>query len=139
MPRAVSSGASRPRAGSRLDAERPAGRVTGSADIASARARGIVPDLDRVIHERLRLAIVSALAATDKLSFRELKGMLSASDGNLSVHARKLEEAGYIACRKGFEGRVPRTEYRLTAEGRRAFERYLNHLESLVRNARHRS
>lgn len=111
----------------------------GSAEAASARGRGAVPDLDRVIHERLRLAIVSALAAAGKLSFRELKGMLGASDGNLSVHARKLEEAGYVACRKGFDGRIPRTEYRLTAEGRRAFERYLNHLESLVRNARNRS
>ncbi len=105
----------------------------------AVRERGVVPDLDRTIHERMRLAIVSALAATEKLSFRDLKASLRATDGNLSVHARKLEEAGYIACRKGFDGRIPRTEYRITAEGRRAFEKYLDHLESLVRNARNRS
>jgi DNA-binding transcriptional ArsR family regulator len=97
-----------------------------------------VPDLDRVIHERMRLAIVSALAANPSLSFRELKSLLQATDGNLSVHARKLEEAGYVLCEKSFEGRVPKTEYRLTAEGRRAFEKYLDHLEALVRNARRR-
>jgi DNA-binding HxlR family transcriptional regulator len=92
-----------------------------------------IPRLDRVIHERVRLAIVSALAANELLSFNELKELLATTDGNLSVHARKLEEVGYIACRKGFAGRVPRTEYRLTSEGRRAFERYLGHLEALVR------
>jgi len=92
-----------------------------------------LPDLDRVIHERMRLAIVSALAANEVLSFNELKELLATTDGNLSVHARKLEEAGYVACRKGFAGRVPRTEYRLTPEGRRAFQRYLDHLEALVR------
>jgi len=95
-----------------------------------------LPDLDRVIHERMRLAIVSALAANESLSFRELKSLLQASDGNLSVHARRLEEAGYVACEKSFEGRTPRTDYRLTAEGRRAFERYLGHLEALVESAR---
>ena len=97
-----------------------------------------MPDLDRVIHERMRLAIVSALAANSTLTFRELRSLLQATDGNLSVHARKLEEAGYVACEKSFEGRVPKTEYRLTAEGRRAFEKYLDHLEALVRNARRR-
>ena len=97
-----------------------------------------VPDLDRVIHERMRLAIVSALAANATLTFRELRSLLQATDGNLSVHARKLEEAGYVACEKSFEGRVPRTEYRLTAEGRRAFEKYIDHLEALVRAARRR-
>ena len=97
-----------------------------------------VPDLDRVIHERMRLAIVSALAANPTLTFRELRSLLQATDGNLSVHARKLEEAGYVACEKSFEGRVPKTEYRLTAEGRRAFEKYLDHLEALVRNVRRR-
>jgi len=91
-----------------------------------------------VIHERMRLAIVSALAANPSLSFRELKAMLGTSDGNLSVHARRLEEAGYVACAKSFEGRLPRTEYRLTGAGRRAFERYVNHLEALVRGARDR-
>ena len=97
------------------------------------KASGAIPQLDRVIHERVRLAIVSALAANEVLSFNELKELLATTDGNLSVHARKLEEAGYIACRKGFAGRMPRTEYRLTPEGRRAFHRYLDHLEALVR------
>ncbi len=95
-----------------------------------------LPELNRVIHERMRLAIVSALAANESLSFNELKAMLGTSDGNLSVHARKLEDAGYVACAKSFEGRMPRTVYRLTTAGRRAFERYVNHLEALVRGAR---
>jgi DNA-binding MarR family transcriptional regulator len=86
----------------------------------------------------MRLAIVSALAATQSLSFNELKAMLGTSDGNLSVHSRKLEDAGYIACAKSFAGRMPRTVYRLTAAGRKAFERYVNHLEALVRGARGR-
>lgn len=97
-----------------------------------------LPQLDRVIHERMRLAIVSALAANETLSFNELKALLGATDGNLSVHARKLEDAGYVACAKSFQDRVPKTEYRLTPEGRRAFERYLGHLEALVRGARRR-
>lgn len=89
--------------------------------------------LDRLIHERLRLAIVSALAVHETLTFNELKTLLDTSDGNVSVHARKLEDAGYLTCTKGFEGRVPRTEYRLTAEGRAALERYLAHMEALIR------
>ncbi len=89
--------------------------------------------LDRIIHERLRLAIVSALAVHESLTFNELKAMLEASDGNVSVHARKLEEAGYVSCKKGFDGRIPRTEYRLTAAGRRALERYLAHMEALIK------
>lgn len=89
--------------------------------------------LDRVIHERVRLAIVSTLAVHELLTFNELKTMLDTTDGNLSVHARKLEEAGYVACKKGYEGRVPRTEYRMTAAGRRALERYLSHMEALIR------
>jgi DNA-binding transcriptional ArsR family regulator len=89
--------------------------------------------LDRVIHERIRLAIVSALAVHEALTFTELRAMLDASDGNLSVHARKLEEAGYVSCKKGFDGRVPRTEFRLTAAGRRALERYVAHMESLIK------
>jgi DNA-binding HxlR family transcriptional regulator len=105
-------------------------------DRAKARDACVLPALDRVIHERMRLAIVSALAASETLSFRDLKQSLQATDGNLSVHARKLEEVGYVACTKSFEGRVPKTEYRLTAEGRRAFERYLRHLEALVGNVR---
>ncbi len=102
-----------------------------------AGTRGI-PELDRLIHERVRLGIVSALAASDTLTFLELKRLLGTSDGNLSVHARRLEEAGYLSCTKTFEGRVPRTEYRLTADGRRAFERYLAHLEALIAHARRR-
>ena len=96
------------------------------------------PELDRVIHERVRLGIVSALAASETLTFLELKRLLGASDGNLSVHARRLEEAGYVSCTKSFEGRVPRTEFRLTAEGRRAFERYVAHLEALIAHGRRR-
>lgn len=95
-----------------------------------------LPELDRVIHERMRLAIVSALAANTSLSFHHLKALLGATDGNLSVHARKLEDAGYVAYSRSFHGRMPRTVYRLTPEGRRAFERYLGHLEALVRGAR---
>ena len=94
--------------------------------------------LDRLIHERLRLGIVSALAVNDSLSFSDLKKLMKTTDGNLSVHARKLEEADYIACTKSFEGRMPRTEYRLTASGRRALERYLDHMEALIRVTRER-
>lgn len=95
-------------------------------------------NLDRVIHERTRLAIISALAVSDSLTFRELKQLLGASDGNLSVHARKLEDAGYIACAKSFANRLPKTEYRLTASGRRALEKYLDHMEALIRATRER-
>ena len=94
--------------------------------------------LDRLIHERLRLGIVSALAVNDSLSFSDLKKLMKTTDGNLSVHARKLEEAEYITCTKSFEGRMPKTEYRLTPAGRRALERYLDHMESLIRAARER-
>ena len=93
-------------------------------------------ELDRVIHERVRLAIVSALAVNDTLTFNELKAILETSDGNVSVHARKLEEAQYIACDKSFDGRVPRTEYRLTAAGRRALEKYLAHMEAIIKAVR---
>jgi len=92
--------------------------------------------LDRLIHERMRLGIVSALAANESLTFNELKGLLQTTDGNLSVHARKLEEAGYISCTKSFEGRMPKTAYALTAPGRKAFERYLDHMEALIQAAR---
>lgn len=95
-------------------------------------------NLDRVIHERTRLAIISALAVNESLTFRELKQLLGASDGNLSVHARKLEDAGYIACAKSFANRLPKTEYRLTASGRRALEKYLDHMEALIRATRER-
>ncbi|MCJ7503614.1 MAG: transcriptional regulator [Acidobacteriia bacterium] len=94
------------------------------------------PQLDRLIHERVRLGIVSALAVNESLSFHDLKRFLNTTDGNLSVHARKLEEAGYVACTKSFAGRVPRTAYRLTAAGRRALERYLDGMETVIRAAR---
>ncbi len=93
-------------------------------------------DLDRLIHERMRLGIVSALAVNDHLSFNDLKRLLKTTDGNLSVHARKLEEAGYITCEKYFEGRVPKTEYRLAPPGRRALERYLDHMEAIIHATR---
>jgi DNA-binding HxlR family transcriptional regulator len=90
-------------------------------------------ELDRLIHERLRLGIVSALAANESLTFNELKKLLETTDGNLSVHARKLEDAEYVVCAKSFEGRVPRTEYRLTAAGRRALEKYVAHMEAILK------
>ena len=95
-------------------------------------------DLDRVIHERLRLGILSALAVNSSLSFNELKQILKTTDGNLSVHARKLEDAEYVSCEKSFEGRVPRTEYKITATGRRALERYLDSMEQVIAAARKR-
>lgn len=95
-------------------------------------AQTVLPQVDRLIHERLRLGIVSALAANESLTFNDLKRLLETTDGNLSVHARKLEEAGYVACSKSFEGRMPKTEYSLTATGRKALEKYLNHMEALI-------
>ena len=95
-----------------------------------------IPDFDRVIHEKTRLAIVSALAVNPTLTFNEVKAILKTTDGNVSVHTRKLEEANYITCRKSFEGRMPRTEYKLTAPGRRALERYLDEMEALIRATR---
>jgi DNA-binding MarR family transcriptional regulator len=94
--------------------------------------------LDRLIHERLRLGILSALAVNDSLTFNDLKKLMATTDGNLSVHARKLEEAAYIACTKSFEGRVPKTAYSITATGRRALERYLDHMEALIKATRER-
>ena len=89
-------------------------------------------EIDRMIHERLRLGIISALAANESLTFNELKHLVKTTDGNLSVHARKLEDAGYVGCSKSFEGRTPKTEYKLTSAGRRALERYLDHMEALI-------
>ena len=106
--------------------------------LVKAKAQLAPATLDRLVHERVRLAIVSALAARESLTFNELKSLVKTTDGNLSVHARKLEEAEYIACDKSFEGRVPKTEYRLTAAGRRALERYLDHMEALIRATRER-
>src|SRR5258708_29074485 len=101
------------------------------------RGREAVPtDLDRLIHERIRVGIVSALAVNRSVTFNELKALLKTTDGNLSVHARKLEEADYIVCTKSFDGRLPKTEYRLATAGRKALERYLNHMEALIRATR---
>jgi DNA-binding HxlR family transcriptional regulator len=97
-----------------------------------------LPNLDRIIHERMRLGIVSALAVNESLTFNELKRLLQTTDGNLSVHARRLEEAQYVDCMKTFEGRMPKTEYRLTTAGRKAFERYLDHMEALIQAMRER-
>jgi DNA-binding MarR family transcriptional regulator len=111
----------------------PAPRRSSPASIPGA---GGAQNLDRLIHERLRLGILSALSVSDSLTFNELKKLLDSTDGNLSVHARKLEEAGYVACSKSFEGRMPKTEYKLTAAGRRALERYLDHMEALIQAMR---
>ena len=113
-------------------ATRPLASVAGSAPAA----QGVPADFDRLIHERMRLGIVSALAVNDTLSFNDLKRIMQITDGNLSVHARKLEEAGYVRCSKSFEGRVPKTEYRLTSAGRQALGRYLDHMEALIRATR---
>jgi DNA-binding transcriptional ArsR family regulator len=127
--------AKRPGAAARKAAARP----TASAPVEAATLEVVAGDdrsplaLDRLIHERVRLAIVSALAVHDKLTFNELKALLDTTDGNLSVHARKLEEAKYVLCKKGYDGRIPRTEYRLSASGRAALERYLLHMEALIR------
>lgn len=121
----------------------PAGEDTAedvAEDVGLARMAGGAPsggpDLDRLIHERVRLGIVSALAVAETLSFNELKELLGVTDGNLSAHARKLEDAGYLECIKGYEGRVPRTDYRLTGEGRAALQEYLGHMEALIHAVR---
>jgi DNA-binding MarR family transcriptional regulator len=103
---------------------------------ARAKARSSPAALDRLIHERMRLGIVSALAANESLTFNDLKSLMDTTDGNLSVHARKLEDGGYITCSKSFEGRLPKTEYKLTASGRRALESYLSHMEALIHQMR---
>src|SRR5947207_8886038 len=115
------------------------GRPRGAAPLRTVRGKGKSEGplaLDRLIHERIRLGILSALAATDAVSFNDLKKLLDTTDGNLSVHARKLEEAGYVGCLKSFQGRMPRTDYRMTAAGRRALERYLDHMEALIQAMR---
>ena len=131
-PRPGESSAAEPRAAEPRAAE---GRGTDRRAVdrrARERPERAPLELERLIHERIRLGIVSALAVNDSLTFNDLKTSLRTSDGNLSVHARKLEEAGYVSCEKTFKGRVPRTAYRLTAEGRRAFERYLGHMEAII-------
>ncbi len=103
---------------------------------AGVPAAGVAQQLDRLVHERLRLGILSALSVNESLTFTELKKLLDTTDGNLSVHARKLEEAGYVECDKHFEGRMPKTEYRLSAAGRRALQRYLDRMEEIIRTTR---
>jgi DNA-binding MarR family transcriptional regulator len=110
----------------------------GQLKMSRAQADVVAPDFDRLIHERMRLGIVSALAVNESLTFNQLKALLKTTDGNLSVHARKLEEAAYITCSKSFDGRLPKTEFHLTAVGRRALERYLDHMEALIRSMRDR-
>jgi DNA-binding HxlR family transcriptional regulator len=118
--------------------QRTRGRDASLTELRGQARDAVSADLDRLIHERIRLGIVSALAVNRSLTFNELKALLKTTDGNLSVHARKLEEADYILCTKSFAGRLPKTEYRLTASGRRALERYLNHMEALIRATRER-
>jgi len=123
-----------------LDAAPAKGRPSKTAKQAVPQdtVEATLPNLDRIIHEHMRLGIVSALAVNDSLTFNELKKLLQTSDGNLSAHARRLEEAEYVVCNKSFEGRMPKSEYRLTSAGRKAFERYLNHMEALIQAARER-
>jgi DNA-binding HxlR family transcriptional regulator len=126
---------------SKDEAERGRADRKAAQGLAPVRGRaleepGSALELDRLIHERMRLGIVSALAVNERLSFNDLKALLQTTDGNLSVHARKLEEAGYVTCTKTFEGRMPKTQYALTAAGRRALERYLAHMEALIRATR---
>jgi DNA-binding transcriptional ArsR family regulator len=126
------------RASSARTPEESARGPEGRGRLAAVRGNGPrqAAALDQVIHERKRLAIVSALAVHESLSFTELKSLVGITDGNLSVHARKLEDAGYVECRKGFAGRVPRTDFRLTVAGRRALDGYLDHMEALIRRTR---
>jgi DNA-binding transcriptional ArsR family regulator len=120
-----------PRKNLAIKRDQPAGKPQ---TLRVEKAAGTVSgELDKVIHERMRLGIISALAANPKLSFTELKTLLSTTDGNISVHARKLEEAGYLACEKSFKGRTPLTEYKITHDGKKALERYLNHMEALIK------
>jgi len=118
--------------------ERKNERRAAIRQVEGLKAAERAPELDGLIHERMRLGIVSALAASESLTFNDLRDLLKTTDGNISVHARKLEEADYVSCTKSFEGRIPRTEYRLTRLGREALERYLDHMEALVRAARNR-
>jgi len=121
----------------RKDADKPSA-VASKALAGQALAGKALAELDRLIYEPIRLRIVSALAVNPSLTFNELKKLLDTTDGNLSVHARKLEDAAYIVCSKSFEGRMPKTQYRLTETGRRALEKYLNHMEALIQAIRER-
>ena len=120
------------------DESKEEARSSALRDIRSGKVKSRASSLDRLIHERLRLGIISALAANESLTFIDLKNLMNTTDGNLSVHARKLEDAGYVAVTKSFDGRVPRTEYKLTAAGRRALEGYLSHMEALLAQMRGR-
>ena len=124
------------RAGAARKIRPKAPHASPSRRLTVAPASEIATSLDRLLHDRMRLGIVSALAAADDLSFSDLKSALNATDGNLSVHARKLEEAGYVSCEKSFSGRTPRTAYTLTSAGRRALEKYLDHMDAIIRAAR---
>ena len=126
------------RQGAAAARSRPAAEIRRLRELTGRRSDRRATDLDRLIHERMRLGIVSALAVNDSLSFSDLKELLRTTDGNLSVHGRKLEEAGYVTCTKLLDKRLPKTEYRLTAAGRRALERYLDHMEALIRATRDR-
>jgi DNA-binding HxlR family transcriptional regulator len=118
--------------------KREASGAAAAAELQSAKANHPAHSLDRLIHERMRLGIISALAANESLTFNDLKKLMHTTDGNLSVHARKLEDGGYIACTKSFEGRLPKTEYKLTANGKRALENYVSHMETLIKQVRSR-
>jgi DNA-binding HxlR family transcriptional regulator len=120
----------------RLGSRPPKPVADPGARTSHSRAPEDLPEFDRIIHERIRLGIISALASNESLSFNDLRRLLKTTDGNLSVHARKLEQAHYIACSKFFEGRIPRTEYRLTPAGRRALEKYIGQMEELIRRTR---
>jgi DNA-binding MarR family transcriptional regulator len=124
--------------GRKSRAEGETARLSGVRGAVAKAADEGLPEFDRLIHERLRLGIVSALAVNESLTFNELKELMQTTDGNLSVHARKLEDAEYITCTKSFEGRTPKTEYKLTASGRSALEHYLNHMEALIKAMRDR-
>lgn len=125
------------KSGAQKKSVEPRGRRAGAAPAPTAGSHaGVAPALDQIIHERVRLGIVSALAVNESLTFIELRRLLDITDGNLSVHARRLEEAGYVTCEKSFEGRVPKTEFRLAPAGKRALERYLGHMEGLIRATR---
>ena len=120
----------------RRRAERPAPTASALRGVKADATSSVARELDALLHHRLRLGMVSALAATDALGFNELKALLQTSDGNLSVHARRLEDAGYVTCSKTFENRRPRTDYRLTARGRQALGRYVAHMEAVIRAAK---
>ena len=130
---AARRGAANRQAGA-LDADRPGASKRTRPTPATAATRAV--NLDRLIHDRTRLSIISALAASSSLTFTELKQLLDLSDGNLSVHARKLEDAGYVTCTKGFEGRLPKTQFSLTEAGHRALRQYLDHMEAIIKHAR---